>query len=109
MEEAGELLDWVTEEVIKLTPEGIDLLLTLCELGRWHVTETNLCDVADLVRLECATLNSDYDTISVFVTDQGKNYASKRKWIEPFPDAVYEPWMRTELGKQASNFIADRT
>ena len=94
--------------MIKLSPEGVDILLTLCELGRWHVTEQNLCDVADLIRLGCATVSSDYDTISVFVTEDGKKYAAKRKWIEPFSDAVYEPWMRTELGRQASNYITDR-
>lgn len=91
-----------------MTPEAVDLLLVCCELERWHVTAGNLVDVAELAKRKLVSLEDDYEIIAIRITDKGRKYAIKKDWLESAPKAAYEPWQRTALGQQASNFITDR-
>jgi hypothetical protein len=93
---------------MKLSPEAVDLLLTCCELGRWHVAEQTICPIAELLSREFVTASGDYDTISIFITDKGRKYAVRQGWLTPFLEGTYEPWQRTPSGSEAANFITDR-
>ena len=88
-----------------MTPEAIDLLLTCCELGRWHVTSTTICSIAELLNEGLVAADDDYESIPIFITDKGREYALQQDWLQSDPDANAEPWTRTEAGKAASNFI----
>lgn len=79
-----------------------------CELGRWHVSAETICPIAELLNRELITADDDYDSIGVFITDKGRKYAVRQGWLAPAPDKDYEPWKRTPLGSEASNFITQR-
>jgi hypothetical protein len=77
-------------------------------MGRWHVTSQTLCPIAELVSRGFVRAEDDYDTISIFITDTGREYAIEQDWLDSTSDTVYEPWTRSAAGTKASNYITHR-
>lgn len=92
-----------------MTPGAIDILLVCCELGRWHVSSTTICPIAELLNAELVVAkHEDYDAIPIFITTKGREFAVQQGWLQYDPQAHAEPWTRTEAGRAASNFITCR-
>lgn len=97
-----------TENTDELPAAAIEILLTCCEIGHWHVSADNLIAVAELARKAFITLEDDYENIVIRRTESGLAYAIERSWLESNPDAIFEPWTRTEAGQRHADITKEK-
>lgn len=84
--------------------EAIEILIICALINSWHVTDSNLVHVADLVKRGFVTLSSDYDHISINITDTGQKYLLRARFIKPDADSLFRPFSRTETGEAFAQY-----